>query len=91
WTVSGLKESFGRLEVLEVGARSGPWSALLVFLAYWLGNVCSFGPRRLAPFMGLLFMLLFGPLKIFDFIFGRIPGAEAVSAHLYILSRKSSS
>lgn len=88
FTTSGLKELFPECEVLELGVRSGPWSAFLMFLAYWLGIIFSFGSRKAAPFMAHVFMLILGPLKIFDLLFASFPGAEAVSAHLYIVARK---
>lgn len=88
WTTSGLKELFNGLEIVESGVRSGPWSAFLMFLAYWLGVVFSFGSKKRAPFIAHIFMLVLGPLKIFDYFFAKIPGSEAVSAHLYIIAKK---
>lgn len=88
FTKSGLKELFPGFEVKEVGVRSGPWSAFLIFLAYWLGVVFSFGSRKVSPFLAHIFMLILGPLKFFDILFSKLPDAEAVSAHLYIIVRK---
>lgn len=88
FTKSGLKELFTGLEVVELGVRSGPWSAFLIFLAYWLGVVFSFGSRRASPFLAHIFMLILGPFKFFDILFSKLPDAEAVSAHLYIIVRK---
>ncbi len=88
FTTSGLKELFPGFEVIELGVRSGPWSAFLMFFAYWLGVIFSFGSRKIAPFLAHIFMLVLGPLKIFDLLFASLPGAEAVSAHLYIIARK---
>jgi|GEM_PF-536702 len=88
FTTSGLKELFPGFDVLEIGVRSGPWSAFLILLAYWLGVIFAFGSRRAAPFLAHIFMLILGPLKFFDILFSKLPGAEAVSAHLYIIARK---
>ncbi|MBX4209211.1 glycosyltransferase [Candidatus Parcubacteria bacterium] len=88
WTLSGLKHMFKDLEIVEAGVRSGPWSALLLFMAYWLGVVFSFGSRKAAPFLAHVFMLILGPLKYFDFLFIHMPGSEAVATHLYVLGRK---
>lgn len=88
FTTSGLRELFPGCEVLELGVRSGPWSALLMFLAYWLGVIFALGSRKAAPFVAHVFMLILGPFKIFDLIFSKLPGAEAVAAHLYIVARK---
>lgn len=90
YTLSGLKKLFGELEIVEAGVRSGPWSAFLIFLAYWLGVVFSFGSKKAAPFLAHIFMLVLGPLKFLDFLFMFLPGAEAVAAHVYIIGRKRS-
>jgi len=50
--------------------------------------ICSFGFKKAAPFLAHIFMLVLGPLKYLDLIFARFPGAEDVSAHLYIIARK---
>ena len=88
WTTGGLKNLFEDLEPVETGIRSGPWSAFLLFLAYWLGILFSFGSKKAAPFIAHIFMLVLGPLKYLDFIFMKLPGSEAVSAHLYFIGRK---
>ncbi len=88
WTISGLKHLFPELDIVKVGVRSGPWSAFLMFMAYWLGVLFSFGSRKLAPFLAHVFMLILGPLKYLDYLFTNMPGSEAVAAHLYILGRK---
>jgi SAM-dependent methyltransferase/uncharacterized protein YbaR (Trm112 family) len=90
WTISGLKHLFGDLEIVETGVRSGPWSALLMFMAYWLGVIFSFGSTRLAPFLAHVFMLILGPFKYLDYFFMKLPGSEAVATHLYILGKKKS-
>jgi len=88
WTISGLTRMFGEIDIIKSGVRSGPWSALLMFLAYWLGVIFSFGSRKAAPFVAHIFMLILGPLKYLDYFFIKMPGSEAVAAHLYVLGRK---
>lgn len=88
WTISGLKHMFPELEIVKSGIRSGPWSAMLLFMAYWLGVIFSFGYRKIAPFLAHIFMLILGPFKYLDYFFMKIPGSEAVATHLYILGRK---
>ncbi len=88
WTISGLKHLFPGLEIVESGVRSGPWSAFLMFMAYWLGVVFSFGSKKTAPFLAHIFMLILGPFKYLDYFFMKLPGSDAVAAHLYILGRK---
>ena len=88
WTKSGLRVLFSGFTPAEEGVDAGPWSAFLVFLAYFLGVLFSFGSRRTAPFLAFVFMLVLGPLKIFDYVFARLPGADAVAAQLYFIGRK---
>jgi len=88
WTTSGLRHLFKDLEIVESGVRSGPLSALLMFLAYWFGVVFSFGSKKLAPFITHFLMLIMGPFKFLDFLFYSMPGADAVATHLYIIARK---
>lgn len=88
WTISGLKHMFSDLEIVEAGVRSGPWSTLLMFLAYWLGVIFSFGSRKIAPFLAHVFMLILGPLKYLDYVFIYLPGSDAVATHLYVVGRK---
>lgn len=63
--------------------NGGKGSALKEGIRAASGVIFSFGSRRLAQFAGLIFMLILGPLKIFDFFFARLPGADAVAAQLY--------
>ncbi len=92
WTKSGLAYLFtsqdDAIEIVETGVRSGPWSAFLMFMAYWLGNVLSLGYAPAAPLISHVIMLPFGLLKYLDFIFMAIPGSDAVAAHLYVIGRK---
>ncbi len=96
WTVSGLKFLFTdpdrmagmEVEIVEAGVRSGPWSALLLFLAYWLGVLFSFGYKPIAPFLAHIFMIPLGLLKYLDYFFMSWPGADAVATHLYVIGRK---
>lgn len=88
WTHAGLADMFSGCEQVEVGADAGPWSALLVFISYWLGSMLAMGSRRATAFTAFLCMLILGPLKVFDYIFVRLPGAESVAAQLYVTGRK---
>jgi len=88
WTINGLAHLFKDLEIVEKGVRTGPWSALLLFLAYWLGVLFSFGSEKTAPFLAHIFMLILGPLKYLDLIFMRIPGSHVVATHVYIIGKK---
>lgn len=89
WSKSGLKQLFRELEIVEQGVRSGPVSALLMFLAYWFGIILSFGSEKTAPFITHFLMLFMGPLKFFDFLFYWIPGTDVVACHLFIVAKKN--
>jgi len=89
WTISGLKHLFKDLEIVESGVRSGPLSALIMFLAYWFGILLSFGFKKAAPFITHALMLVMGPFKFIDFLFYWIPGTDAVATHLYVIAQKS--
>ena len=89
FTTSALKDLFKNdYDILEIGVRSGPMSAFLMFLCYWFGVILTLGNRRLAPFAAHICMLIFGPFKIFDLLFAWMPNADAVAAVLYIIARK---
>jgi len=88
WTMSGLRYLFRDLEIVESGVRTGPWSALLMFLANWLGVLLSFGSRKIAPFITHVLFLVIGPLKFLDLLFMWIPGSEVVATHLYVIAKK---
>lgn len=88
WTASGTRRLFSYCEPIEEGVDAGPWSALLVFLAYWIGMTFSFGSKKTAPVLGLMCMVILGPLKILDFFFAGLPGADAVAGQLYFIGRK---
>jgi SAM-dependent methyltransferase len=88
WTLSGLKYMFKELQIVEAGVRSGPWSAVIMFMAYWLGVLLSLGNRKIAPFISHFLMLFMGPFKFLDFLFYWIPGSDAVATHVYIIAKK---
>jgi SAM-dependent methyltransferase len=88
WTLSGLKYMFKELQIVEAGVRSGPWSAVIMFMAYWLGVILSLGNRKVAPFISHFLMLFMGPFKFLDFLFYWIPGSDAVATHVYIIAKK---
>jgi len=88
WTLPGLVSLFPGLEIVEKGVRSGPWSALMMFLAYYFGVILSFGSPNIAPFITHALMLIIGPLKFLDILFIWIPGSDVVAAHVYIIGKK---
>jgi SAM-dependent methyltransferase len=88
WTTEGIKALFSDFEIIEIGARAGPFSALDAQLCHMAGAILSFG----SPFLNSLFtnlaMFVFLPVKLPDIIFNYWPGAEAVASVLYCVVRK---
>lgn len=88
WTKNGLHHLFSGFDPVEEGVDGGPWSALLVFLAYWGGTIFSFGIEKISYWLTFGFMIILGPLKILDWVFSRLPGTHAVAAQLYFIGKK---
>jgi ubiquinone/menaquinone biosynthesis C-methylase UbiE len=88
WTQEGLRALFRDCELLEEGVMAGPFSTLTAVLAAFLATVLSFGSRRLQAFLQYLFLVLFIPLKLPDFLFAHLPGAELCASNFYIVVRK---
>lgn len=88
WTKEGLIELFSDFEIVEIGVRSGPFSALDAYLCHMTGFVLSFGNAALDSFFTNLAMFLFFPIKLLDVVFCRWPGAEKVASVLYCVVKK---
>ncbi|TSC87223.1 MAG: type 11 methyltransferase [Parcubacteria group bacterium Gr01-1014_8] len=88
WTVGGYRELFKNFEIIEVGVRSGPFSALCAFLCHFTGTLFSFGTPTLNSLITNVSMFIFFPIKYLDIVFAHIPEAHAVAAVLYCVVRK---
>lgn len=88
YTHVGLPAIFSEMEVVEVGVRSGPFSALTTYLCYLFASVFSFGSERLYWFLVLASTFIFFPLKFLDVIGNRLPFAINVASVLYCVVRK---
>lgn len=88
WTVGGVRELFRDFEVIEIGVRAGPFSALTVFLNHLFATIFSFGSIRLYGLLLNLVMFLTFPIKLLDLIFNHWPKADTVAAVLYCVVRK---
>jgi len=88
WTKVGLETLFADFEVVDIGVRAGPFSALCAYACHLVGVIFSFG----SPFLNSLFtnlsMFVLFPIKLPDLIFNHWPGAETMAAVLYIIVRK---
>lgn len=88
WTKQGLQELFAEFEIIEIGVRGGPFSALVTYLCHLTGILLSFGWRPLNSLFTNLAMFIFFPIKYIDIIFAHWPGVQDVAAVLYCVVRK---
>jgi len=88
WTKQGLIELFRDFDVVEIGVRSGPFSALEVYLCHLLGVLFSFGSVRLNSLITNAAMFVLFPIKLLDFVFSYVPQADTMASVLYCVVRK---
>ncbi len=88
FTKEGILELMKDFEILEIGVRAGPFSALTTILCYLCATIFSFGSEQLYLFLVNLFMLFLWPIKLFDIIFNHWPRAINMAAILYCVARK---
>ena len=88
WTREGLRELMKDFEVIEIGLRAGPFSALTVTLCYLCATIFSFGIKKLYYFLVNLFMLVFWPIKLIDVIFNHWPNAINMASVIYCVAKK---
>ena len=87
FTIDGLKELAGGMEVVAEGWRTGPAATLLVFtIEFWKGLLPWRWWRALAH--GALGWTLF-PLRYLDLLLLRSPGSRRIGNHCYVWLRKS--
>lgn len=88
WTALGVRELFSEFEIMRVGVRAGPFSALTAFLCHFFGVFFSFGSSSLESILVNCFMFIFFPIKLLDLIFNHWPQADRVAAVFYCIVRK---
>lgn len=88
WTKEGLILLFKDFEVVEIGVRAGPFSALCSYCSYTTGFIFSFGSASLNSYITNATMFIFFPIKFLDLIFNHWPEAHTVAAILYCVVRK---
>ena len=88
WTRQGLEQLFCDFEIIEIGVRAGPFSALTVYLNHLFAIIFSFGSRRLESILVNLVMFVTFPIKLLDLIFNYWPHADEMAAVLYLVARK---
>lgn len=88
WSVSGLQELFRDFEIVEIGVRAGPFSALDAYLCHLAGVFLSFGSVKVNSLITNLAMFIFFPIKLLDLVFNYWPNAHMLAAVLYCVVRK---
>ena len=73
YSKEGLKFLFNEFEMVEIGTRAGPFSALTVYLCHLFGLIFSFGSLWLNSLITNLVMFLLFPIKLLDLIFNHWP------------------
>lgn len=88
WTTEGLKELFQEFEIIEIGVRAGPFSALTVFLNHLFSTIFSFGSTRLYSVLLNLVMFITFPIKLLDLVFNYWPQADTIASVFYCVVQK---
>lgn len=88
FTGEGLRVLFHEFEVIEIGVRAGPFSALTVYLNHLIAMVFSFGSPFLYSLILNMVMFVTFPIKLLDIVFNYWPNAETMSALLYCVVKK---
>ena len=88
WSKNGIRESFNGFDEIQSGMRAGPMAALQGVLMHLFAIPLSLGSEKLYIFWNNLFMVVFAPLKILDFLFSAFPHASDIAADVYFLGRK---
>ena len=87
FTLDGLKELAGPLEVVAEGWRTGPTATLLVIGIEYVKLLLPWRVWRVTAH-GALGWLLF-PLRYLDLLLFRSPGVQRIGNHCYLWLRKS--
>ena len=86
FTIDGLRELAGGLEVVAAGWRTGPTATILVFTIEYVKLLFPWRPWRMIAH-GVLGWVLF-PLRYLDLILLRSPDACRLGNHCYVWLRK---
>lgn len=88
WTTRGVAELFRDFEIIEIGVRAGPFSALTAHLNHLFATIFSFGSSRAESLLVNLVMFITFPLKLPDLVFNHWPNATEVASVLYCVVQK---
>lgn len=88
FTHKGIVKLMEGFDVVEIGVRAGPFSALTVTLCYLCATVFSFGSEKIYFTLVNIFMVIFIPVKLLDTIFNHWPRAINMAAVVYCVAKK---
>ena len=86
WTIAGLTEDLDRvgIDVVRSGIAAGPASTMAWMTAEFLSLVLSLGIRRVRNAISLPLQVLCSPIKWFDILLARMPGAEVLASSIWV-------
>jgi len=87
-THEGIKHKFAVFELMHVGMRGGPASALVTFLMHFLALPFSIISTSAYNFATYIFMAILSPLRIFDLLFYLFPRSIDAAAMTYFIGKK---
>lgn len=90
FTSQGVINLFRDFTKIELGIRSGPFSALLWITQETIASLLSFGSDRLRHILLIFLYLLLFPVKILDLLFLPYPAhsLEHVASNFYFIGKK---
>ena len=88
FTKNGVIALFRDFEIVEIGVRAGPFSALTAYVNHLFGIIFSFGSPRLSSLLVNMVMFVTFPIKLPDLIFNHWPNADELASVLYYVVRK---
>ncbi len=88
WTAVGLKRAFSEFEENSSGPACGPTLAFTRMAGEWLSLFLSFGIGWLYQFWNLVFMLIFLPVNLLDYLFIHYKFAPNFAMTVYFMGRK---
>ncbi|HEY4504718.1 MAG TPA: methyltransferase domain-containing protein [Candidatus Paceibacterota bacterium] len=89
FTLSGYRQLLKGFTIVETGARAGPFSALTVWLMYFLSYLSSFGSERLYLYSLYFWMFLVWPIKYLDILGSRLPFSEHSAGNYFVVAKKN--
>ena len=88
FTLGWFDHRLANFNIIRSGIDGGPITALTISLAYTIALIFSFGSQSWYSLLRDFFIVLFAPLRIFDFALSKSQFAEDVAASIYLFARK---